>query len=128
MRMAVINMSRDNTCSNKIKIGCGHRWKRHSTWHVHVCAPRLTRLDLLLLVPKRKQSPVGRSTCAFPDRMFHLLALVKPYSFIVHVRAMLHGLCCMSILQARSLGVDDWSHRLVIFYSSTACEMSSFIK
>lgn len=64
---AIIKMSRGNTCSNKIKIGCGYRRKRHSV----ACARMRFASDstrLLLLAPKRKRSPsVG------------LLAFFSPY-------------------------------------------------
>lgn len=52
-RAVIINMSRDNTCPNKIKIGCDYR-------HSMACARTRFASDstrLLLLAPKRKRSP-----------------------------------------------------------------------
>lgn len=102
-KSTVINMSGDNTCSNKIKIDCGCIGEKDIARHVNSRMRSASdSTHLLLLVPKHKRSPSVGLLAFFLSYVSPLGSLVKPYSFIVHVRAMLHGLCCMSILQVRS--------------------------
>lgn len=121
-KSAVINMSRDNTCSSKIKIGRGRRWKRQHG----MCTYASDSTRLLLLVPERKQSPSVGLLVFFPSYVsppdsrkalqFCSSRTRDATWFMLHVNF------------ASTLDVSDWSRRLVIFYSSTAREMSSFIK